>query len=170
LCSPPSPSLDTRASDPRRTIFVAQIEYPREPPNQGFDSSLKDLKPDCKKFLNRLRSANWNTVGIRICFVDCCARLSEPGYRACWFSLPERSIRKPHAACLSRRDDFAHTAYGTGDSVSRETRFSVVNRSSPDSSAGLGGEAQSFHDGVVNRRADLGNLHVFAGGVHAVGQ
>ena len=32
------------------------------------------------------------------------------------------------------------------------------------------GQAQGFHDGVVDGGADLGDFHVFAGGIDAIGQ
>lgn len=35
--------IDTRASDPLRTIFLAQSEYAREHPDKGFATSLEDL-------------------------------------------------------------------------------------------------------------------------------
>lgn len=38
--------LDTRASDPLRTIFLAQIEYAREHPDKGFATSLEELGND----------------------------------------------------------------------------------------------------------------------------
>jgi hypothetical protein len=34
----------------------------------------------------------------------------------------------------------------------------------------FGGQAQGFHDGVVDGGADLGDFHVFAGGIDAIGQ
>ena len=38
--------IDTRASDPLRTIFLAQIEYSREHPDKGFATSLEELGND----------------------------------------------------------------------------------------------------------------------------
>jgi hypothetical protein len=38
--------IDTRASDPLRTIFLAQIEYAREHPDKGFATNLEDLGND----------------------------------------------------------------------------------------------------------------------------